>query len=208
MYDFFINHMKKFLDFLKFSLTSPFVLYRYKYLYLDKNSNFLEYIEKIAMQVAEKEDLFVRFVKFDDLNKDELDENQKAVGIFKYLEKDNQELMNQYFSILDEFKNKKLEISDNLKYPRIELTEKYNVFVMIHELGHYFIYKNDQIQSEDGANAYIEEFFKNNLPDFFSWIFQIDIRVRTNKELKFSEYQSYLYYKEYKSWIKNYKELK
>lgn len=199
--------MKKFLDFLKFSLIQPFVLYQYKYLDLE-SSKLLTYIEKIAMQVAENEDLFVRFVKFDDLNKYELDEKQKAVGVFKYLKKDNQVLILEYSSILEELKSKKLDIPDDYKYPRIELTEKYDVFVIIHELGHYFLYKNDQIQSEDSANAYIEDFFKSYLPEFFSWVFQINIRVRTKNEFKFSAYQSYLYYKEFNSWIKNYKELK
>ena len=133
------------------------------------------------------------------------------------------ELIQSYEDILNEYKNK---ISENIyteyksKYidkkkdiqkrieklqtpvPRIELIEDDDIlFTLIHELGHYFIYKNGGVQSEEKADLYIEEFFDNCLPPFFKWVFQITIKVRTKKELKFLNEESFLYWKDYQTFF-------
>ena len=44
-----------------------------------------------------------------------------------------------------------------------------------------------QGESEKAADAYCEEFFDKYLPSFFKWIYQIDIKVRTNKKIEFTK---------------------
>jgi hypothetical protein len=88
--------------------------------------------------------------------------------------------------------------------PRIELSEKADVFTLLHEIGHYFIYKRDQEQTESAADAYCEEFFDNYLPEFFKWIFQIELQVYTKKSRQdFTTFECLKYYKQYKEWIEN-----
>jgi hypothetical protein len=173
--------------------------YDYKFLYLDQ-SVLLEYIEKIALDLAESEDLPVRRVLFDELNVNEVEEGSKAVGVFRYISGDAK---HTHYSLVKSCKKLNIEVPDNMIYPRIELTEKSDVFVLIHELGYYFLYKREQKQSEPAADFYIDEFFESYLPEFFKWIFKIDLKVRTKKEYKFSSYDAYYYYKEYLEWIKN-----
>ena len=81
------------------------------------------------------------------------------------------------------------------------------VFTLLHELGHYFIYKKEE-QSEDKANLYIEEFFDEHLPPFFKWGSQIMVnikskRIETENKLKFSEEESFIYWKDYQMFFGN-----
>lgn len=180
---------------------------QYKYLDIYKNTKLLKYIEKKALELCKSENLNVYNVLFDDLNNDLkiTDEKSKAVGCFRYIQKDK--IKASYYNLknLIEKNNIDLNLFENREYaiPRIELTDKSDVFVLLHEIGHYFIYKRDQEQSEDAADAYCEEFFDNYLPGFFRWIFQIEIYVRTNKKVRYTSLESYNYLKEYKEWIKN-----
>lgn len=179
--------------------------FEYKYLKIYKNEKLLEFIEEKALELAKKENLPVFNVSFDELNKDlEIkDENKKAVGVFRYIEKNK---IASYCNKIKEYEKnngKITNLSKDLIVPRIEMTELGDVFTLIHELGHYFIYKREQKQSEPAADAYCEEFFNEHLPPFFKWIFQIDIYVRTKKDVKYSSSESYNYFKEYNIWIKN-----
>ena len=176
-----------------------FIFYEYSFLEILKNKKLLTYIENVAKELAKKEDIPIFNVNFDEINKNEVCEAYKAVGRFVYLTSEN---ILKYNEIIEYYKKNNEIVNYNFKYPRIELTEKADVFVLLHELGHYFIYKNDEIQSEEKANEYIFEFFKEHLPEFFSWIYQINIEVRTKKITKYSEYKSYVYYLEYKKWLK------
>ena len=94
------------------------------------------------------------------------------------------------------YKEKRKEI-----YPRIELSTGSSFGVLLHELGHYFMYKRNQTQSEDVADAYIEEFFDSYLPPFFKWIFQTWITVYAKKELKFTEEESFMFWKDYQNFF-------
>jgi len=135
------------------------------------------------------------------------------------------ELIQSYDDALNQYKNKiseKIYTEYKSKYvdkkkdiqkrieklqipvPRIELTKENDnisevdiILTLIHELGHYFIYKNGGEQSEEKADLYIEEFFDNYLPPFFKWVFQIIIGIRTQKELKFLNEESFQYWKDY-----------
>ena len=175
---FFKNLILKIYIFLKY----PCIEYEHVLYY--NNKKLLDYIKLTALKVAELENIKVLNVNFDKLNENETNEYDKAVGRFVY--------PNEY------------AIKNNIEIiPRIEITEKANEFVIIHELGHYFIYKRSQIQSEESADTYIEEFFEEYLPDFFKWVFQIDISIRTKKSMIYSVLQSYQYLKQCKSWLKN-----
>jgi hypothetical protein len=77
-------------------------------------------------------------------------------------------------------------------------------------MGHYFLYKRNLPQTEEDADMFIEEFFKNYLPPFFSWIYQIELRIRdkNNKERmndgeNYSSYRCYKFYKDYLKFSKN-----
>lgn len=179
----------------------------YKYLEFNKNNILLKHIEEKALELCKYENINVYNVLFDDLN-NELkitDENSKAVGCFRYLKKNK--LISSYNTLLNYIIDNNIDLSllENKEYaiPRIELSDKSDVFVLLHEMGHYFCYKRYQEQSEHAADAYCEEFFDNYLPGFFKWIFQIEIYVRTNKKVRYTSLESYKYLKEYKEWIKN-----
>jgi hypothetical protein len=159
-----------------------------------KNNVFIDYIEKKVDELAETENIKMFSVSFDELNKDVEDDEKKALGVFYYLESKKiitYESLEPWYKII----NKEVPISK--VYPRIELTERSDVFIKLHELGHYFIYKRDQVQSEPAANLFIEEFFDNYLPPFFKWIYQIEIKIRGNMELNFTVDECKEYWKQY-----------
>lgn len=133
---------------------------------LYKENVFIDYIEEKARELANNENVGIFSVFFDELNKDEKIESDKAVGIFRYPN-------------------------------RIEISEYGDVFTILHELGHYFLYKRGLPQSEAGANLFIEEFFDNYLPPFFKWIYQIEIKIRGNMNLNFTTYEIETHIKEY-----------
>ena len=176
----------------------------YKYLHISKNKYLLDYIEEKANELAKNEKIKIFNVSYDELNKYEKIEANKAVGVFSYLKNG---LENHYDSLIKEYEKNQI-ISPSKIFPRIEITEKGDIFTILHELGHYFLYKRNETQSEKSANLFVEEFFDNYLPSFFKWLFQIDISVRVNKERKFSKLECYNYLKEYNNWKKNYESIK
>ena len=137
-------------------------LIKYEFLDLYEKNVLIDYIENVARELAESEGVKIFDISFDEMNKDRKDPN-KAVGVFIYLNPDlNKEYLIEYQYVVDESKRLSQTLPTNLVYPRIELSEKYNVFTLIHELGHYFLYKRGIVQSEEGANIYIEEFFNDH----------------------------------------------
>lgn len=173
-----------------------------KYLYLNKYKDhiLLDYIEKKARELANNEDIKIFSVLYDELNKDETDENLKAIGLFSYYKSKK---VCKYETLESEYKKLNKNVPLEEVYPRIEITEKGDVFTILHELGHYFLYKRDQVQSEAAANLFVEEFFDNYLPPFFKWIYQIEIKIRGNMGLTFSSLECYNHWEEYCKWIKN-----
>lgn len=175
--------------------------YKIKFLYKYDNPILIAHIQKIAKKLAEDEGVKVYFVSFDELNVNETEEEKNAVGKFIYLTDNNVETVHKLMLVQNFYKNRDNgNIPQKFIYPRIELTTN-DIFVFIHELGHYFLYKRGMIQSEAGANFYCEEFFDNYLPPFFKWIYQIDINIRTNKKLKYSPLEAYTYWNEYQKFI-------
>lgn len=169
-----------------------------------KNRVFIDYIEKKVIELAETENIKMFSVSYDELNKNVENENDKAVGVFFYFESKKvitYESLEPWYKIL----NKEVPISKVL--PRIELSERADVFTMLHELGHYFIYKRDKVQSEPAANLFIEEFFDNYLPPFFKWIYQIEVKIRGNMELNFTVEECKEYWKQYCEFKENYEKI-
>lgn len=188
-----------------------------KYKYLEVNNEFLlNHINKTAHELAKKENVKIFNVSFDEMNKDETDEYKKAVGRFVSLDKQS-----NYLQINNlKYRMIKSNLYDNdyinriTTYPRIELSEKSDEMVLIHELGHYFLYKRNLPQSEKAANMFIKEFFEIYLPPFFKWAFQIDIKIRCGTKEKdykdsaynFTNLECYNYFQDYKKFKKEYYE--
>ncbi len=204
------NKMKKFIQYIKnlwlnLYLSDGLIQYSFLKIYNEnKNENSIlnKYIEKIAKEIAEIEGINIYNTPFDELNKDETNEDNKAVGVFKYIK--NEDLL-EYKEIVNSYMKQhgNWDFGKKYNYPRIEITEKGDVYTILHELGHYFLYKRNIEQSEQGANDYIEEFFNNHLPSFFKWIFQINIKIRIKKEIEFSNIECYNYLKDYKIFMKD-----
>jgi len=170
---------------------------KYSFLMLYKNLVLIDYINKKTREVLNKENIKIINVPFDEMNINEKIETNKSVGVFRYLK---DESLIEYENMINEYKKLNINISDSETYPRIEISEKGNIFDILHELGHYFIYKRKGVQSEANANLFIEEFFDNYLPPFLKWIYQIEINVRSNKILKYTSLDNYNNYHKY---IKN-----
>jgi len=175
----------------------------YEFIKLSSDRFLLEYIEKKALELADKENLKIFNVPFDVINENETVEKEKAVGRFVYLKDgfncvDYKKMYKKLYSDIPED-----ELNRKTTLPRIEISEKGDVFVLLHELGHYFLYKRNQPQSEEGANSYCSEFFNNYLPPFFKRVFQIDISIRTNtSKVKFTDMENYYYLEDYKEFKK------
>lgn len=185
-----------------------------KYLFIeDEDKNILnQFIDKTAREIAGQEDLKIFFVPFDEMNKDEKDINKKAVGRFIFFEKSYNyglKIFQYKTSLIKSNKYSNDEINRLTTYPRIELSEKSDELVIIHELGHYFLYKRGMVQSEKAADAYIKEFFETYLPPFFKWLYQIDIQIRygtkekdyQDGKYKFTNLECYNYYNDFKNFI-------
>ena len=175
-------------------------LYQHKWLDLYQKKVLLNYIEEQVLKLSNTEGIKIFQVSFDEVNVDEPDMNKKAIGLFIYTK--SKKIISECFRKIETSKKTIINISKK-PVPRIEITEKGDVFTTIHELGHYFLYKRDQEQSEFGANLYIDEFFDNYLPPFFKWIYQIEIKVIAKKELIFTDLDNYNHWNEYNEWIKN-----
>lgn len=179
---------------------------KYKYIDLSKESFLVDYIEKKALELAKNEGVEVYNISFAEMNKGlDLDDPKCAAGKFVSL-KEGASCYTLKFrnrinkNILSVEPN---NIPRELVFPRIELSEEGGVFVLLHELGHYFIYKNKEKQSEELADKYSEEFFGEYLPPFFKWVFQIDLFVRAETERNFTLRDGYDHFEEYKKFKNN-----
>jgi len=195
---------------LKREFYSKFFIWKYKFLKVDKEK-IETYIEKKARQLADLENVKVFNVSSEEMNKNETDKNHWACGLFIYINDKKQRI--EYEHIIRDYQKIYWgeDVGRELIRPRIELSPISDVFTLIHELGHYYIYKKDEKQSEDEADFYIDEFFDEHLPPFFKWCCQIMVNIRTEKirtekiqpELKFSDEESFMYWKDYQMFIGN-----
>lgn len=203
----FIKKIKDWLLNLYLNIDGGLIQYSYLDIYQPKrkeNDFLISYIEKKAKELAEKEGIKIYFTSFDEMNKNETVEENKAIGTFRYLKSEN---IVKYQNIVTDYVKKygNFDLPKDYIFPRIEISEKGNVFTILHELGHYFLFKRNEEQSEKLADLFIEEFFEKYLPPFFKWIYQIDIAIRKKEERKFSSLECYFYYKDYKQFCKKYK---
>ena len=186
--------------------------YNSKYLYISKEhqKELMSYINKKARELAQKEQIEVFDVSFDELNKNETDKKHLAAGIFYYYRKSELRKEGEYLSrkYVDVARMYGYPVDKDRVLPRIELAkdnndyiEGYEAITLLHELGHYLIYKVDGEQSEKEADAYVEKFFDQYLPPFFKWVFQIIIHSRGNKELEFTDLESFQYFQDYKNFM-------
>jgi hypothetical protein len=179
-------------------------LYRHKWFPLHLEKALIDYVEKKARELAETELVPIYSVLYEEINKNETIEDEYAVGRFVY-HKDKSNI-SEYYKLREKCISLGIDVEkypEKLPVPRIEITERAEVFTLIHELGHYFLYKRDQTQTELDANLYVEEFFDTYLPPFFKWIYQIEIKIRTKKELIFTDIENYTLWNDYNEWIKN-----
>jgi len=181
-------------------------MFKYKFLEIYKTGIFLDYVEKKARELAEEENIKIFYVPYDEMNKD-FEESEKAVGLFRYLDKNDVETTSKYSYLFECIKKRNAEVLQKYIYPRIEICEKSDVFVILHELGHYFLYKKEIEQSELGANQFVEEFFDNYLPPFMKWIYQFEIEIRTKKDLEYTAEESKLHYENYLKFKEEYEQI-
>lgn len=182
-----------------------FGLIKYEYLNKSENPILLDYIKEKALELANSEGIPIYFISYDELNQNETNEDEKAVGRFLYFK--NKTAKAQYEYILNTLNSYKTppKIDRKRDYPRIEISDRASIFTILHELGHYFMYKNEVKQTEEGANAYIEEFFDKYLLPFFKWIYQVELEVKCKKERNFSLIDCYNHNEAYKKFIKTIK---
>jgi len=194
----FIDKIKNY--FLKIWVNIFWVVYNYKYFEPYQERVFIDYIEKKAIELSDNEGVKIFSVPFDEMNKNETNDDEKAVGLFLYFKDDK--IMAEYDTIARINKTLNITTPRERVYPRIEISEKGDVFTILHELGHYFLYKRGLPQTEKDANLFIEEFFDNYLPPFFKWIYQIEVKIRGNMELKFTDLENYNNWNAYKKFSK------
>jgi len=184
-------------------------MFKYKFLEIYKTGIFLDYVEKKARKLAEEENIKIFYVPYDEMNKD-FEESEQSVGLFRYIDK-NKFIGTEYTEFCNLVESFKKVCNNNLIqkhiYPRIEICEKSDVFVILHELGHYFLYKKEIEQSELGANQFVEEFFDNYLPPFMKWIYQFEIEIRTKKDLEYTAEESKLHYENYLKFKEEYEQI-
>lgn len=186
--------------------------WNYKYLKFAPNSIkgkniFIDEIQKAIKDFIKEHKIQVIHIPFVEMNKNVADKNNYAVGRFIYLEYQSNIIKEQL-----ENKNPKLsypiaidvKVKNKLLFlPRIELTEKADIFTYLHELGHFYIYLNGEEQTEEKANYFIYIFLKNYLPEFFLWVFQTSIEVYCKVKINYTEKESFNYYKQTLNFIKN-----
>ncbi len=149
-----------------------------KFDFLDaKTDKLIEYINKKIKDLSVEENIEIKTLTFEELNKGKIAEDAIA-GCFVYLPKD-----------IGAFRE--IRVYDNA-----------DVWTLLHELGHYFIYKRDGEQTEKNADMFTEEFFNNYLPPFFKWVFQINLNVRCDTKRNFTSLECYYHLQEYKKFIK------
>lgn len=195
---------------IKFLLNSNGLNISYEYLNLSNDKDLLNYIKNKALELAKKENVNVYYISFKEINNGEIESPKSAVGKFISLSKDT-----NFYRLKFDNRINKMDLSveshnipRELVFPRIEISDKGDEFVLLHELGHYFLNKRGKKQSEDAADEYCVEFFDKHLPPFFKWIFQIDLDVRAKICRNYTTREAYNYLEDYKKFKKEYCDIK
>jgi len=194
--------------------------WEYKFLEIDKNQKLLDYIENKIYELAKSEGVEVFILPEAIINEKEVNKEKWASGKFKWLDlKDMSVQERESYQKKVDMVKKLINPTDpyysierrKLTYPRIELISESQqdsrIMTFLHEMGHYFIYKKDEEQSETKADLYIPEFFDTHLPPFFKWVFQCWLSVYGRKdpnfkEIKYKKEESFQYWNDYQNFIK------
>lgn len=168
-------------------------LWKYKYAYwkLNENEFLINFINKTAYDLAKSENLNIYVLPSDEMD--------GCTGCFRYFKDKDYTLYEKYRKCLNDLN---INYETYKPYPRIELSENADMFTLLHELGHYFIYKNNGVQSEEAADKYIYEFINEHLPPFFKWVFQIEIKCYAGVDINFTDDESFEHYNECMNFIK------
>ena len=181
---------------------------------LSNSSIITDYIYQVLLNFCKSENLPVFEVPDSVINKNISDPHEKASGIYEYFKNmtiheqhlKSSELikkMNSYNLLIDGDYN--YERKEELDYivPKILLNNDVSsfnstkMFTLAHEIGHYLIDKNSEVQSEDAADKYIAILFNEKLPSIFSSIFSLSLKVYAKTEIHVENYK-----KEYKKYVK------
>lgn len=164
----------------------------FTYLEFCNNPLLRQYVELKALELCDTEGIPVFFTDLESINScSNLKEVQNpACGKFIYHPAKKT--------------NKSLERTEC--YPRIEVDKSAptKVFILLHEMGHYFLYKNGIDQSEEKADFYIYTFVKNHLPPFFKWVLQIEMEVYSDIVRDFTFEENCEFKKQAKLFLKKY----
>ena len=176
------DEMNKYEIFLNKKAIGKFVYHK------DKHTNY-DCFEKYRKEIYEKFDVNIVYKDLENLNNILVNSLLCKSKYKNFLTSEECKLL----TLVNMYVNNKIPAP----IPRIEISEKSDVFILLHELGHYFIYKREQEQSEALANLFIEEFFDNYLPPFFKWIYQNEIKNRCNMDLNFTVDECKEHWKQY-----------
>lgn len=161
-----------------------------KLLKLEKNKILDEWLFQKLLNICEKDFNLPVFIRsLEEINYEEKDENCWACGKYYYLKGktviEQKKLSNELISLKKEL-NYKYDLAEYV-FPRIEVSEEKNPWVLAHELGHHLLSLNNIEQSEIGADNQIYEIFRNLInEEFLFYYFQISIKVHSKNE-KFNE---------------------
>lgn len=149
-------------------------------------------------KIAKKEGIGVFDLSYDELNKDEKNESEKACGAYINIKRDDEyveKVKKTYNDILEMEKKfgmpyhimyeKEFNKPSNFKthdfcFPRIVIakdqntnrwTELYYFKIFAHELGHHFAIKNKNDSSEERANEIGAKLIYNHTPTYFRLLY-------------------------------------
>jgi len=188
--------------------------WEFKYLEIDKNQKLMDYIESKIYELSKSEGVEVFILPQEIVNEKEVNRENWACGKFKYLnlkddveKEEYQRKLNLALNLINPTDPYFAVEKRKITYPRIELISEAEqdsrIMTFLHEMGHYFIYKKNEEQSEIKADLYIPEFFDTHLPPFFKWVFQCWLTVYgRNEEIKYTSEESFQYWNDYQNFMK------
>jgi hypothetical protein len=187
-------------------LENPLLKYNFLHFSKKENEKFLNYIYSKIQKISKLEKIQIFYITPEELNENN-SKPQKA-GCFIFYNGDYNKCQERISYLKTHYSCLFLKDEERkFTFPRIEIDNTLDlesqIFVTIHELGHYFMYKNEEKQSELKADLYILDFFDTYLPPYFKWLFQILLNLYGKKDtinwkgdLEFTKYENFQYWKE------------
>jgi len=204
------------------SLTLYFLKFDFK-----KHPVLINYVEHVLQIISNNENINIFNVDYDEMNANETNPNEFAVGLYVHMPTENQKRIDELLVEIENFEKRYGMPIDKIclmvgtkpinkkryQYPHILLAKeqlmKYGLAnyysTHFHELGHHFAIKLNNDRSEKTANEMARNIILKHLPFYFQLFynfrfeFQLDLPKMSAKE-KFLAYYGYLKY-----YVKNYK---